>query len=63
MNGCNTNPGHPNIKSSIIDNPKTLKKMSWVSKLEENTKQKIKDRIQLKPQLVNNPYYNPQFFD
>lgn len=59
MNGCNTNKSHQKIKSSIIDDPKTLKRMSWVNKLDNKTKQKIKDRILIKPQMVKNPYYNP----
>lgn len=55
MNACNTNNTFINVRQSIIQDPKALKRMQWVQQLDGRVKQKIGERIKVIKQQVSCP--------
>ena len=63
MNACDTNVLARDMRDSIIDDAKVLKKIKWVQNIDSKVQHKINQRIKVLKQQEANPYYNPALFE
>ena len=47
MNACDTNVLARDMRDSIIDDPKVLKKVKWVQNIDQKVQQKVRQRIKV----------------